>query len=205
MSPMQADTPKVAPTAQTMLSHDPNWTFKAAGFYVPKIAEKCFEKYGFHMAAILLNWREIVGGTMAGYTMPWRIRWAKRSDRPAGAGDAKAASPQRSSLDLWVDGGRAHEIPYVGRQIIERINTYFGYRAITEIRPISGPVAGAGHAAPAVARGPTAKQVDAARAELAPLIADVGLREALARMQSNIAAKAARQHQASSSPRGSNG
>jgi hypothetical protein len=47
---------------------------RAAGSYVPKIAGKAFEKFGFHTAEIMTEWARIAGAEIAGYSAPERIR-----------------------------------------------------------------------------------------------------------------------------------
>jgi hypothetical protein len=84
---------------------------------------------------------------------------------------------------LRVDGARAIDVQYKARQIIERINAYFGYAAIAELRILQAPVE---------ARLPPARP--AARPASEPLthevahIADPGLRGALARLGAGVRA-----------------
>lgn len=129
---------------------DLNWSFRAVGAFVAKATAKAREKHGLHAAEVVINWPAIVGPDLAAYTAPRRIRWPKAPDR---LGDAPAYTPaapqqkrggvppyQKTTLEIWVSGGRAHEIPYLKATIIGRINSYFGYRAITDILPVDGPV-----------------------------------------------------------------
>ena len=84
---------------------------------------------------------------------------------------------------LRVDGARALDVQYKARQIIERINAYFGYRAIAELRILQAPVD---------SRLPPVRP--AARPAAEPLtqevahIADPGLRGALARLGAGVRA-----------------
>lgn len=124
------------------LRKDPLWNFKLVGAFMPRATAKACEKHGFHAAEIILNWPAIVGADIAAFTAPRRIRWPKA---PARDGDVAAVSGMaqrgvKSALEIWVEGGRAHEIPYLKAPIIARINTFFGYRAITDILPVSGPI-----------------------------------------------------------------
>ena len=45
-----------------------------------------------------------------------------------------------ATLVLRVDPARALDVEYRARQIIERINAYFGYRAIAELRILQAPL-----------------------------------------------------------------
>ncbi len=129
---------------------DQNWSFRAVGSFVARATAKAREKQGLHAAEIVINWPAIVGPDLAAYTAPRRIRWPKApdrlTDRPSfapGSGLQKRSSGapmQKTTLEIWVAGGRAHEIPYLKGPIMARINAYFGYRAVTDILPVDGPV-----------------------------------------------------------------
>ncbi len=155
------------------------------GSFLPGLTRKAFEKYGFSTASLVTDWAAIAGTELAAYTAPERLKWPRRGDRaeddaPATAG---AKSRQGATLVLRVDGARALDVQYKARQIIERINAYFGYAAIAELRIIQAPVGG----------GP-ATALPANRPSLAPLthevanIADPGLRSALARLGAGVRA-----------------
>jgi hypothetical protein len=164
----------------------PQWHFKAAGHYVPKATAECFRRHGFHVAEILLNWPSIAGQQLAQYSMPVRIKWPRRSTAGAEADDSQARTPQRTSLELWVDGGRALDVQYGSKGIIDRINTYFGYNAITELRILQGPVrgeeSGTGPQRAAVRPSPRPACDEAKGVQHAPL------REALGRLGASVRA-----------------
>jgi len=73
-------------------------------------------------------------------------------------------------------------VQYKARQIIERINAYFGYAAIAELRILQAPV----EARLPPAR-PAARPVEPLTHEVAH-IADPGLRGALARLGAGVRA-----------------
>ena len=108
---------------------------KAAGSYVPKIAAKVFEKYGFHSAEIMTEWGRVAGPEFASFTAPEKIRW------PRGGTDTAASEPRPgATLHLRVEPARALDAEYRGAEIIERINRYFGYRAVEQLRLIQAPL-----------------------------------------------------------------
>ena len=111
---------------------------KAVGSFVPKLARKAFEKFGFAAAAVLTDWREIVGLEIAACTAPERLRWPKPAE-----GDTQTPTGPRSgaTLMLRVEPARALDVQYKTAQIVERINAYFGYRAVSDIRLIQAPLA----------------------------------------------------------------
>ena len=112
---------------------------RAAGSFVPKIAAKAFEKFGFHTAEIMMQWPTIVGTEIAKWTQPERIRWPRVSNAADGAGDSE--SRPGGTLVLRVEPARALDIEYRGAEIIERINRYFGYRAVDTLKLIQAPLA----------------------------------------------------------------
>jgi len=156
---------------------------RAVGAYVPKLTRKAFEKYGFSAAALLTDWVVIVGEEIAGVAMPERLKWPRdvhiREDVEAGAEGRPGAV-----LVLRVDPARALDVEYKGRQILERINGYFGYRAIAELRILQAPLT---RAAPAAAN--PGKPTPCEAPELAA-IADERLRAALTRLKSGLMSRA---------------
>jgi hypothetical protein len=121
----------------------------AVGSFVATLAAKAFAKYGFATAALITEWPAIAGEDLALYTRPERLRW------PPAAGDGDEGAPidqkrqqrghhkgrQGATLLLRVDAARGLDVQFRARQIIERINGYFGYAAIAELRILQGPIA----------------------------------------------------------------
>jgi hypothetical protein len=83
-----------------------------------------------------------------------------------------------ATLVLRVEGPRSLEVQHIAPQLLERINTYFGYSAVAELRIIQGPVRrDTPHA-------PPAREVK--RVELGKEIKDEKLRAALAKLGGSI-------------------
>ena len=78
---------------------------------------------------------------------------------------------------LRVDGPRAIEVQHRSDKILERVNTYFGYRAITEMRILQAPVARTKPPSPTVTE-PSHDDILPA----STVIEDEGLRRALSRL-----------------------
>ena len=112
---------------------------KAVGSFVPKLTQKAFEKYGFSAATLLTDWAQIAGADVAGYTVPERLKWPRGAGAYAEVEEGSEGRPG-ATLVLRVDPARALDVEYKGRQIIERINAYFGYRAVAALRLIQAPV-----------------------------------------------------------------
>ena len=158
---------------------------KAVGSMVPTLTRKAFERFGFSTAALLTDWAGIVGKDLARYTSPDKLKWPRGGRESDGE-----TGPERqgATLVLRVDLGRGIDVQYRARQIIERINAHFGYRAVAEIRIVQAPVEGA---LPPVASAPAPRRTFD-RTETAPLvagIADDGLRAALEKMQAGLTSR----------------
>jgi len=114
---------------------------RAVGAFLPKLTQKAFEKFGFSAATIITEWAGIVGGELAGYTCPERLKWPKRGEDGTAEPENRSRTRSGATLILRVDGPRSIEVQLRSRQIIERINAYFGYPAVTELRILQAPVA----------------------------------------------------------------
>lgn len=161
---------------------------KAVGAFVPKLTRKAFEKYGFSAAALLTDWEMIVGKEIAGFAVPERLKWP----RSVGFGDdveAGAEGRPGATLLVRVDPAFALEVEYQGAQILERINAYFGYRAVAELRILQAPLPRkVAAAAPALPIKP-AKPRETPELQAIP---NEGLRAALMRLQSAVDSRASK-------------
>jgi hypothetical protein len=155
---------------------------KAVGSLLPQLTRKAFEKYGFSTASLVTDWPAIAGAELAAYTAPERLKWPRSVERDEDGGPA-ARGRSGATLVLRVDGARALDVQYKARQIIERINAYFGYAAIAELRIVQAPVGSAPQPTPPALRPPVAPLTH----EVAH-IADPSLRSALARLGAGIRA-----------------
>ena len=108
---------------------------KRVGEFVPNVMRPAFEKFGFPAAAILTEWSAIAGADLAAFTAPEKLKWPRREQAQDDGGPQKGAM-----LILRVSGARALEVDHMRPRIIERINASFGYRAVSEIRIIQGPI-----------------------------------------------------------------
>jgi hypothetical protein len=163
---------------------------RPVGSFVPKLTKKALEKYGFSAATLLTDWAAIVGPDLAHFMAPERLKW-KRGVAAYGEVEDGAEGRPGATLVLRVEGARALDVQMRSRQLIDRLNTYFGYRAVAEIRIVQGPV---GPAQTAPSDGPAAwpaPPLGSPPAEVAA-IADEGLRSALTRLGASVAAERTR-------------
>jgi hypothetical protein len=159
---------------------------RAVGSFVPRLTRKAFEKYGFSSAALLTDWAAIVGGEIASYTQPERLKWA-RGVEAYGEVEHGAEGRPGATLVLRVDGPRAIELQYKSRQILERINAYFGYRAVAEMRFVQAPIER--RRRPTATLQPSAIAAPASPSADIAAVTDDALRAALARLQANVLAQ----------------
>ena len=99
----------------------------AVGVSLPKIAAPALRKRGFAQARLITDWPAIVGEKLANETMPQKLVF-QRSNRGDGI------------LHLRVSPAYALELQHIAPQVIERINAFFGYRAVADFRYQQGPV-----------------------------------------------------------------
>ena len=108
------------------------------------ILSPAFRKRGFAQSALLDQWSQIAGEELARHTLPEKISHPRGSK----AGDVKSGRSRFSRggedgggvLTLRVDGPFAVEIQHTTPQLLERINGFFGYRAISRIALKQGPL-----------------------------------------------------------------
>ena len=133
-----------------------------------RVLEPAARRRGLAEARLLNAWPTIVGPGLAARCHP--IRLSPGSDRPGGI------------LVLHVAGAAALELQHCEPQILERINGFFGYDAVSRLRLIQAPLPRSlERPVPPVDRGAS----DFEEIELARAVRDVrdlGLRAALQRL-----------------------
>jgi hypothetical protein len=135
---------------------------------------EAFARQGFASSDIVTHWPEIVGRDIAAHAEPMKMQWPRHD--PEGA--------EGATLVLRVSGPAAIEIQHQSGVIVERVNRFFGWRAVKRIAIRQAPLVGR-RAAPRAPAGPSAADVAAAAARL-PDIQDTELRQALARLSAAI-------------------
>ena len=137
---------------------------------VGKTIADAFARQGFASTGLVTHWPEIVGAEVAAHAEPLRMQWPRRVHEDA---------PEPATLVLRVEGPVALEIQHLSGVIIERVNRFFGWRAVGRIAIRQAPLA----RRPAKRRpAPPDPALVARLAAAMPEIADDGLRTALARL-----------------------
>lgn len=162
---------------------------KAVGSFVPRLTQKSFEKFGFSAATLLTDWAAIVGSGLARDTVPERLKWPRAIG--VDAGNDGATGRPGATLVLRVDPARALDIEYKRAQILDRINGYFGYRAVSEIRIVQEAIRPLAPSTRHVAAAPDPHRAgpSSARPDMSH-VADDALRAALERLHAGVSARA---------------
>ena len=99
----------------------------AVGASLPTIAAPALRKRGFARAKLITDWPAIAGDLLARETVPQKLVFPR-------------GSPGGGILHLRVSSGFALELQHIAPQLIERINGFFGYEAVADLRYQQGPI-----------------------------------------------------------------
>lgn len=94
---------------------------KSISDLVPEIGRAAFRRYGFIQSSVVSRWPEIVGERYAKVSLPESIRFP-RGEKEGG------------TLHLMVSGAHATLMQHITPEIIERVNRFFGYGAVSQVR-----------------------------------------------------------------------
>ncbi|MGF1640205.1 MAG: DUF721 domain-containing protein [Rhodospirillales bacterium] len=136
---------------------------------VAAITAPVFRKRGFADGAIVADWPAIVGEALATHSAPERVSYPRGR---SGEGTLRLRIAR---------GGLATELQHLEPVLVERINGYFGYRAIAHLQFVHGPLP----PRPPARRMPERRLTTDQESELAAALAAVDepkLREALERL-----------------------
>lgn len=100
----------------------------SVGRAVAGLARRALDKRGFVDASIINQWPQIAGELIGRHSLPDRIIFSRDRARPG-------------SLHLILDNGAlATEVIHFEPILLERINRFFGFRAVGNIKIIHGPL-----------------------------------------------------------------
>jgi hypothetical protein len=138
-----------APDGRPSLSVDRRGGVRAIGALTGALVAPLARRHGLARVRLLSEWPAIVGPELARRCRPEKLISLGRAaastaaDSPA-AKIAAAQSAEKargpSALRLRVSGAAALEIQHLAPQIVERINAYFGYRAVERLQLVQGPL-----------------------------------------------------------------
>jgi hypothetical protein len=151
----------------------PRASARRLGELVGGCVSRSLARQGFAASELILHWEDIVGPQIAVNAAPLRIRWPR--------GWAQEGEP--AILVLRVEGPVAIEIQHLSEIILQRINSFFGWRAIGKLALQQGPIA---RRQPPPVAAPPSEQATADVAARLTEITDTDLRQALARLGASI-------------------
>ena len=141
---------------------------------VGKTIADAFARQGFASTGLVTHWPEIVGADIADHAEPMRMVWPRRVHED---------DPEPATLVLRVEGPVALEIQHLSAVIIEKVNRFFGWRAVGRIQIRQAPLMRRDKKKPPPAPDP---EVVARFAASMSDVADDGLRDALARLAASV-------------------
>ncbi|GAB2185586.1 DUF721 domain-containing protein [Roseibium sp. LAB1] len=108
---------------------------KSLADLVGKAMTPVCRKRGFASVDIIASWADIVGERYGTRVQPDRLIWPRQPER----GDPENP-PEPATLVVHTDGATALMLSHDSAQVIERINTFYGWRAIGRIKILQKPV-----------------------------------------------------------------
>jgi hypothetical protein len=151
---------------------------RRVGVELTHLTSPILGKQGLGEAKLLSEWAAIVGTALAGHCWPVKLAFPR-------------GQRQEGVLRLRVAPGVAVEIQHREPVILERINAYFGYRAVARLAIVQGPPPPRSETPPAPPR-PLQESERAALQRRLDGIEDPILRDALERLGSAIIGTAER-------------
>jgi hypothetical protein len=101
---------------------------RAVSELLPDVGRAAFRRFGFIQSSVVSRWSEIVGERYARVSAPESIRFPQ-GQRAEGV------------LTLVVAGAHAPMMQHIAPEIVERVNRFFGYRAVARVAIRQGEVA----------------------------------------------------------------
>jgi hypothetical protein len=160
---------------------------RPVGAFIARLLDPLARARGFATTTLLSEWPTIVGAELAQFTAPDRVVCPRRQQEGDVASPPKGWRAEGAILVLRVEGPRAIEVQHRSGKILDRVNTYFGYRAITELRILQAPVGRM--------EAPSPTPPEAKDPEILPASAAIeheGLRRALSRLGASTRSKLTR-------------
>ena len=87
---------------------------------LPRGVKNILRKNGYNYSEIITKWNRLVGKNISSHSYPKSIKMEKNG--------------QNKTLILMVERGSEIDIEYAKKEIIDKVNSYFGYELINEIR-----------------------------------------------------------------------
>jgi len=95
--------------------------FRSAGETARRRLGEAAAEHGFAEPEVLLRWPEVVGEKLSGLCVPVKVSYNRTQALGA-------------TLVVRAEGARAPEVEHMGPRIVERVNQFYGYRAIVRLK-----------------------------------------------------------------------
>lgn len=148
---------------------------RAVGRELPRIAGRALGKRGLGEAQLLAEWRAVVGEELAAETLPVKLSFVQ-------------GGRKNGVLKLRVTSAAALAVQHREPQILERINSFFGYGAVARLALVQGPLPERGQARRRALRPLTAAETASLTRRISQ-VSDPGLKSALERLGAAILAE----------------
>lgn len=143
---------------------------KALSTRLPGVTAEALGRRGFADGALVSDWPKIVGQDLARASEPLRLSFANRRERRDG------------TLLLRVEPAFALILQHLQTQLLERVNGFFGYHAVAQLRILQGPVRGADEEDDVADAKPLDPEIQAAIEAQLTEVDDEAFRDALLRL-----------------------
>lgn len=100
---------------------------------LPQLVDPIYASKGLSSSALIAAWPDLAGSSFVDCTMIETIKWPYQRSN----GDP---SYQGGILVIRVDGPKAVYLQHEEQQIIQRVNQFFGFSAITRLKITQGPI-----------------------------------------------------------------
>ena len=99
---------------------------RQVGSVLPPSAKKVFREYGFAEGSMIRHWKEIAGASLSRCTLPLRLMHRKEKGEKV------------VTLHLLVESAAALQVQHQIPLLIEKVNIFYGYQAVTRISLVQG-------------------------------------------------------------------
>ncbi len=111
------------------VKHKRTFKTKSLAELAGKINNRAFRRFGFAKSDVLLHWKEIVGEVLARSSIPERLVMPRDHQNS----DHENAERKAGVLHIRVEGSYAPEMQHLEPLVIDRINSYYGFKAVEKL------------------------------------------------------------------------
>ena len=134
----------------------------AIGKLSAALASQTLKSRGPAISALISQWPAIAGPSLSSYTCPEKL--SRGASEKFGKGDGR--NNLGGHLLVKVDPSRALDLQYMMPQLVERVNSALGYKAVASIRMMQGVISKPAPKRPAVPAVPNASAPSAGASRL---------------------------------------